>query len=490
MNTNTIRLKVVFKNIIVLLAAKLIDYLFSFLFIIYVGRELGPNQFGQLSFAFAFTALFIIFSDLGLHRYLNREIARNIEESKEKINNAFSLKFVLSIITEIAIIISINMLGYDVKTKMLIYIFGLYVIFQSYQIFINSLFRGLQKTELEAWPTFLEKLFLLLFGILLLRRGCDVVIIALLYLILKIISSLFTFLLYEIKIAHISLRFTSLTYIRDLIKNAAPYGIFLFFGMIYFEIDRVMLSYIKGNISVGIYQAAIKFAVFLMIFPEAISEAALPNMVDTYYKDKNKLNEIYAISIKALFFIASLITIYLLFFKKWIINVTFGPDYLAAATLFPIIGGMILFRFLAYGSGAMLTATGNQGIRTFIVIACALINIILNTFFIPKYDYTGAAIATLITNIFLCIFYFSVVQIKIIPSFPILFFIKTIIISLITMSVGIFIPGYMFFKLFGFGLIFILLAYLFKILSSEEIAVIKSIFISHISNRVETSDTI
>ncbi|MBN1794269.1 MAG: flippase [Candidatus Omnitrophica bacterium] len=475
-------LKSVFQNIVSLLVKRIVEYLFLFLLIVYAGRTLGPSQFGKLNFAFAFTSLFIILSDLGFRRYLNREVAKNLDESRKTIQYAFTLKIFFALIVELVIIIAINLMGYDTQTKILVYILGIYIIFKSYQEFINDLFRGLKKAHLEAYSEFFEKPLLLLCGVGLLQKGYGVTALVWLFLILKVISCMFTFFLYRAHVGSIVLQLPSLQEGLALVKLSAPYALFLCFAMLYLGIDTVLLSYIKGDVSVGIYQVAVKVGVVLMLFPEAITQSVLPHMVAFYYTDKKRLLTAYIMTIKSLFFIASFIGVYLFFFSRWILQITFGPAYFPALPLFSIIAGMILFRFLIYGSATMLNASGNQPMCTVIEALCVLINIVLNIMLIPKYDYMGAGVATLATNALVCGIYFLMVKMKTGASFPAAFFLKMVLTLCIVAGGTLFIPFQMlFYRALYIASAFILVSYILQLISKEELYTIRHVLTSNLA---------
>ena len=65
------------KNTGVLLASQVVSYIIGFFFVMYTARYLGVEGFGILSFALAFTGIFGVFTDLGLHQLTVREVARD-----------------------------------------------------------------------------------------------------------------------------------------------------------------------------------------------------------------------------------------------------------------------------------------------------------------------------------------------------------------------------------------------------------------------------
>src|SRR3954469_10282852 len=71
---------------------------------IWIARYLGPQVFGQYSYALALVALFGIFSRLGIDNVLVREIVRSRASRNELLGSAFALKFVGGMVALAAVV--------------------------------------------------------------------------------------------------------------------------------------------------------------------------------------------------------------------------------------------------------------------------------------------------------------------------------------------------------------------------------------------------
>ena len=69
--------KIVAKNSMFVMAGTLTSRALSFVFTVFVVRQLGGANFGKFSTVLAFVGIFAIFSDLGMSSYAVREIAQN-----------------------------------------------------------------------------------------------------------------------------------------------------------------------------------------------------------------------------------------------------------------------------------------------------------------------------------------------------------------------------------------------------------------------------
>ena len=72
------------------------------------------------------------------------------------------------------------------------------------------------------------------------------------------------------------------------VKDSIPFGIFILGGMLYFQADTIMLSIMKNQAAVGIYQAPMRLLLMLDIFPSLLSTAMYPTISRTFIRSKNE----------------------------------------------------------------------------------------------------------------------------------------------------------------------------------------------------------
>ncbi|MDO8550967.1 MAG: oligosaccharide flippase family protein, partial [Ignavibacteria bacterium] len=81
-----------FKNTSWLLTERIVRLIFSFLINIYVIRYLGPDDFGLLSYAISFAALFTTLATLGLDSIIIRELVKEPEKRDSYLGSVFIMK--------------------------------------------------------------------------------------------------------------------------------------------------------------------------------------------------------------------------------------------------------------------------------------------------------------------------------------------------------------------------------------------------------------
>ncbi len=169
-----------------------------------------------------------------------------------------------------------------------------------------------------------------------------------------------------------------------------------------------MLGFMSSDEQVGLYSAGIKIihminglfpAMIIVIFPRI-----------SYYFANNDNEKIISLSAKTLIFLmcfAIPVSAGLFLLMEPLVLLFCGPKFHLAITVSKIMCPYLVFSAAASFLGTnILVAYGKEKIQLYTMMAGACIDILLNAIFIRSLGAEGAAIATLITQIVISIFYF------------------------------------------------------------------------------------
>jgi O-antigen/teichoic acid export membrane protein len=200
-----------------------------------------------------------------------------------------------------------------------------------------------------------------------------------------------------------------LNYIRNIAKDSFPFALTVIFVIIYFKIDTVMLSIMKGDEVVGWYNASYNIIDGLTpLIAGSVAGATLP-LMSKYYTLKNKKEELknmYIQSFQVVFILGLFISTITTIFADKIIELFYGSGYSNSAASLQILIWAFFIMCVSTISSSFLNATNKQRIVVIGTGIGALFNVILNLLLIPKYSFIGAAFATVITEFFGFIIYF------------------------------------------------------------------------------------
>ena len=195
-------------------------------------------------------------------------------------------------------------------------------------------------------------------------------------------------------------------FMKNLVKTAFPLGIAFIFSSIYFYIDSVMLSKMRGDVEVAVYSVAYNLALAILFIPAVYTNAIYPVMSRYYKSSKENLILLYTKSFKYLYIIGLPISAGLYLLADRIIVFFYGKEYLASVIALQIISWFLFLKFINYLIAYALSSTDQQGSRMIGQGLTAAFNVALNLVLIPKFGYKGAAISTFLTEIFLFIVYY------------------------------------------------------------------------------------
>jgi len=393
------------KNIGALAIAKAITMVLGLVLVIFIARSIGDVDFGKLGFAQSFTGILVIFADMGLSTVTIREIARHKELTSKYLGNIFPIKLILSVVTFALIALIINLMHYPADTTVVVYLIGISSILSSLSALLRSIFRAFEKMEFEAFFNISKSIVTTGIGLAVLFSGYGLIAIASVYLVAGIIDLFATSIVVTKKFAKPELE-VDFRFWKQIAHLALPFSLTAIIGLIYFQIDIVMLSVMKGDAPVGWYKAACTLVYSLVIIPDILSYAVFPVMSKFYISSKDALKITLEKSAKYLFIIGLPIAVGTILLADRIILLFYGEGFRHSIIALQILSLYLPLRFINHATGYTLSSINKEPLRAFSATIAAATNVGLNLLLIPMFSFAGAAIATAITEVVLFISYY------------------------------------------------------------------------------------
>lgn len=397
------------KNAAVLYAAHIITALLTLLLVIFIARELGDITFGKYSFALAFTAIFAIFLDLGFPTLIVRDVARDKSLASKYLGNIAVIKVCLSIVVFGLIALIINLMHYPKDTTAAVLIFGVYIMFVSFAGMFRVIFRAFERMEYEALVMILRQLVIVALGLAALFLGYGLIEIACVFLIGGAVDLMLSFLICSRKFARPKFEM-ALDSLKHTIRVALPLSVVPIAAIIYVRIDMVMLSAMKGDAVVGWYAAAYNLVLALKPLSQVFLSALFPVMAGLFISSISSLRFAYEKSLRYLFILGLPLATGTMLLSDRIILLFYGDQFTHSITVLQILAWDILLFFLCGCLGVVLISIDKQNRMAAAAVGCALLNVVLNLLLIPRFSYSGAAIATIATESVLLGLYFYFVS--------------------------------------------------------------------------------
>lgn len=470
------------KNVAFLFSGDAIAAVLGIILVVFFARYLGAAEYGKYVFAVAFTSLFLILADLGLSSLSIREIARDNRKAAEYLTTVSVVKVVLSIVMIGLIALVINILDYPGDTVIVVYVIGSMHVFNSFSVFLRSIFRAFEKMEYDAITRITERLLVVGSAITALSLGYELRTVVIVMLIAQAFTFLFTLAVCIGKFTRPQMKF-DFKLAKKMTATALPIAIAGVFGTLIFQIDSVMLSMMKGDATVGWYNAAFRPVMGMLFLPGIYVGATLPVISRYFVTDRDKLFVVYRKSIKMLATLAVPFAVGTTLVAGRVILLLYGEEFAESVIALQILSWAVAFIFLSIFLNHILVSIDKQGVQMRIIGACVILNIILNFSLIPAFSYIGAGIASVISQFVILIWEYIYLQkhlVKVnLPALLVKPLLASLVMGVFVYLLGIFladtIPGLIAIILAAV-VVYILLIYLLKVFNGQELQEIKNIF--------------
>ena len=385
--------------------AKLILGFLGFLAVVIYTRLLNPKEYGL--YILAITAISIITSMC--FEWLNKSILRFFEKYKQ---NQCLPKFISTVTYSlIGIVIIVLVLWYlgvnffrnhlDSDLVILLNIGGLVILTQAGYTLVLSLRQVAQESSKYAIRSILNAIVKLTIAICFLcffRIGPKGIL-------LGMVISAGSIFIWDIFSLYHKYQVKACCFSKKLLKNLLAYGLPLI-GLsvgsyILAAADRYMIEYFLTTDDVGIYSAGYNLSSTIIQLPIVILLlAAYPVIVETFEKEKEKETILLLNKIIAIYFIFLVPIIFgIAVLSKNITAILLGKGFQRSYIILPWISiGVFCFGLIQYLYKPFELKQKTK-ILSLLAICAAVINIVLNLFFIPKFGTLGAAYTTLISYV-------------------------------------------------------------------------------------------
>lgn len=368
----------------------------------YISRVIGAEGQGIYSYTYSIAQYFVLFAMLGLNNYGNRTIAR-VRDDKEKLSKEFwsiyGLQTITTTIMLILYVLYILFLNNSYKmynTIQLVYVF-------STMFDINWFFFGIEKFKLTVIRNAIIKILSACSIFIFVKSKDDLVLYMLIMVGTSLISqlSLWTFL--RKYIFFVKPTWNS---IKKHIKPNAILFVPVIAVSIYKMMDKIMLGNLSNIANVGYYENAEKIINIPNSIITALGTVMLPRMSNLVANGKNsKIREYIDKSMEFILFLSIPITLGLIAIGKNFAPLFFGESFAKTGEIIQYLAITLIFISWANVIRTQYLIP-NEKDKSYVisVFLGAVVNFIINSLLIPKYDAIGAAIGTIFAEMVVMVY--------------------------------------------------------------------------------------
>lgn len=382
-----------------MLVAEIFERFTRFLLVVFSARLLGDAEYGKFAFALAFTGIFFIIADGGIHQLMMREIAGTPERIRKLVANGLFLKMFLVLFAALCIYIIGRLTGKPPDVLMTVYIIGASEILASLADYFMTVFRATLKMKYDVIAVVGSRVINTGLGIAVLMMDKGIITLAWVYLLSQLVKLIYCAIVTHLKFAPVSIQ-CDRELVHHLFRDGSVFWVLRFFSILYTYIDSVLLSFMATDEVVGWYSAAYRLVFAMMFIPIGTMKAVFPAL-SAYYKDsQEEFKKLFERTFKVMLVIGFSLASLIFVLAEEIITAMYGAEYINAAGALKILVWSTALIFIGTVQTHTTRASHREGFTAKIVTSSAVLNIVLNLILIPKYSYFGAALATLASELF------------------------------------------------------------------------------------------
>ena len=385
-----------FKNTGWLMLGKILSLIVG----IFIAKFLGPHDFGDLSFAIAFTAIIAAVGTLGLDSFIIREILHQPAKRDEVMGTAFWMRIGVSIFlvpASVLIYLFFRSLAdqQGAELTLVITFCASALFFKAFNI-IDSYFQSQVRSKFVVQVQNICLIISSLIKISFVLLKLPLVYFAFALVLDGLMLAIGLVIIYHRENLQIKAWVFNTSRAKSLLNQSWPLILSAVMVTLYMQIDILMLKYFAGSTETGIYSAAARISEAWYFIPVAIVTSVFPAIIHARKTDiaryQKRLQNLYDLLVAISLPVALIVSLG----ADTFIRLVYGEQFDGAGVMLSIHIWSGIFVFLGSASGQYLLAEGFTMISFYRTAIGAIANILLNLWLIPMYGGLGASAATLI----------------------------------------------------------------------------------------------
>jgi len=414
------------RNTIALSLPNALSPFLSFILVLVISRYLGAQGLGQYSLLLSFSMIFTTIASLGLGTLVVREVSRDPDNVHAFFLNSLAFGFVSALVVFVLMNVVIHAMRYDSEIVLGAFFCSVTLIPATTIRYMESVFRGLERSEYVAAGFVFENVLRVVFCVPLVLTGWGIVAIFAVIALIRILQFFFLYFFYVRLNGRPVWTFRPEMW-RLLTREAPTFAGIAVFSTLHLNMSEVLLSKLLSIEAVGIFSAAGRIITICETVPLGFTMAALPFLTKKSDTGMKKLHDSTVTCLRYLFLGICPLIAGTFVIGDQIIALIYGPKFASAVPVLRWLAFGMLPYAMALILAQLLIATNNQRSDLVINIAAVVLSFGLNMALIPSLGELGAVLAVCLTLVILnhlqyfvikkCLFPISIPRILVRPLF-------------------------------------------------------------------------
>lgn len=363
-----------------------------------MARYLGPSSFGMINYASAIVAFVTPIANLGLSHVIVQEVVSEPKSEGKILGSAIAASMLSSILCVIGVVSFATITNpNDIESIIVCGLYSLLLISNVFEL-TQYWFQAKLMSKYTAVVSLIAYVLISVYKAILLIAKRSIYWFAVSNALDHLLIGVALVVIYNYKGS--TKMQISLAWVKRLFGKSKYFILSSMMVTIFAQTDKIMLRFMDGNAATGIYSAAISCAGLTSFVFAAIIDSMRPTVIESKQKSsvlyENNICRLYSVII----YLALAQSLAMTLLAKPIIGILYGSEYLDAVSALRIVVWYTTFSYMGSVRNVWILAEQKQRYLWVINLSGAMTNVVLNIFMIRLWGVEGAALASLITQIF------------------------------------------------------------------------------------------
>jgi O-antigen/teichoic acid export membrane protein len=379
----------------------------SFVFVIYAADELGVEGFGIYSIGIHYFELFISLASTAIGILLTREIAKFLDDEKavnRTITAAFTFCLLLAIGGMGCMILLAFLFGFSAVTTKVILLASVALIPAAISAVAEAIFVAYERAEFVALAVSVESVIRVVLCIAAIAAGYGLVTLFLILIATRILQ-LLVFVISMKRTLPVRLEFSNME-LGSFVKSWRVFAVENWMATLYTNLDVLVLSWLAGEVAVGLYSAAWKVVRLGSVAAKAYTTAVFPLLARMYEQARSEFEKTSLDTIRLMMVLSLPAVVTISIFSDRVIGLIFrSGEYVDSAPILTVLIWVLLLEFLNPFLSHTLFARGRQNRSAQVAGISLAVNLVMTFALVYQFGAWGAAVGTVVAGLVATIAY-------------------------------------------------------------------------------------
>jgi O-antigen/teichoic acid export membrane protein len=368
------------KNVRFMLAGQIITWVLSLAWVIYIPGYVGATNMGRFAIGGAIWSILIGIIGSGVPTYLIKEIARSPEAAPRLLGTALLQRYLIFLACCPPVAAYIYFMGYSPETTLLIWLMAIGVPAQHTNFVLNSIFQGLEVMQYVSFVDIITKIMTV---------GSALILMLLKFSVNEIVAASSLSIILGVIVQVVILRRfmpIRLTWSNklsgELLLRSVPYCLSALVLMLYGEIDKLIMSSMVEERTVGWYGIAATLAGTFVFLPNILATAIFPAVSRGAEEKTNDAVHILRKSLDVTLIAGVPIGFGLAIIADPLVDLVYRSKFPESGPVLSVMSVSLILTYVTTILGRFLVAAGRTNLWTFAMFVCVVLAFPLNFIFV------------------------------------------------------------------------------------------------------------